>query len=188
MLPQTIDITAGAERFRARGGGERGIFAAMLARMRFSVATVLAMIAVSCSGAIDDGGGGDPSGDAPGPEQMVDIEGPDVLPHVQRFANAMCTATGACAISTYEGHHPSADRAIDIRVSDAFGQLPSDDNLLGNTVADYALAHQPENGIWYVIWRQRFNDGSGWDPMEDRGSITQNHYDHVHVSFNETAP
>ena len=29
---------------------------------------------------------------------------------------------------------------------------------------------------------------SGWDPMEDRGSITQNHYDHVHVSFEETGP
>ncbi len=39
----------------------------------------------------------------------------------------------------------------------------------------------------YVIWRQRYNDGSGWDPMEDRGSITANHYDHVHVSF-EVAP
>ena len=28
-----------------------------------------------------------------------------------------------------------------------------------------------------------YNDGSGWDPMEDRGSITENHFDHVHVSF-----
>jgi hypothetical protein len=39
-----------------------------------------------------------------------------------------------------------------------------------------------------VIWRQRINSGTGWRAMEDRGSITQNHYDHVHVSFDETAP
>lgn len=47
----------------------------------------------------------------------------------------------------------------------------------------FALEHQDENATTYVIFRQRYNDGSGWDPMEDRGSITQNHYDHVHVSF-----
>jgi hypothetical protein len=144
------------------------------------------MIAMSCSGAIDDGAGG--SADDAAPPRMVEITGPDVLPHVQRFADAMCGATHACTISTYDGHHPTASRAIDILVSDAFGQVPSDDNRLGDAVADYALAHQPENGIWYVIWRQRYNDGGGWDPMEDRGSITQNHYDHVHVSFEETAP
>ena len=31
--------------------------------------------------------------------------------------------------------------------------------------------------------RINYNDGRGWQLMEDRGSITQNHYDHVHVSF-----
>lgn len=37
----------------------------------------------------------------------------------------------------------------------------------------------------YVIWRQRINsfDGQGWRPMADRGSPTENHMDHVHVSF-----
>jgi peptidoglycan DL-endopeptidase CwlO len=118
----------------------------------------------------------------------VDIEGPEVLPHVQRFANLVCGTTAACTISTYAGHHPSAERAIDILVSDVYGEVPSDNNALGDKVAAFALANQTENGIWYVIWRQRYNDGSGWDPMEDRGSITQNHYDHVHVSFDETAP
>lgn len=39
--------------------------------------------------------------------------------------------------------------------------------------------------IGYVIYRQRIasaRDGWAWRPMEDRGSNTQNHYDHVHVS------
>jgi hypothetical protein len=38
----------------------------------------------------------------------------------------------------------------------------------------------------YIIYRQRIWDvrmpSSGWVPMEDRGSITANHYDHVHIS------
>jgi len=122
------------------------------------------------------------------PAAHVDIIGPDVLPHVQKFADTVCATTGACTIGTREGHHPTAARAIDILVSDAFGKTPTDNNALGNKVADLALAQQTPNGIWYVIWRQRYNDGGGWDPMEDRGSITANHYDHVHVSFNETAP
>jgi hypothetical protein len=100
----------------------------------------------------------------------------------------MCTATGACTVSTYEGHSPTASRAVDILVSDVYGELPSDDNALGDRVADFTLAHLAEHGVTYVIWRQRINLGDAWDPMEDRGSITQNHYDHVHVSFEETAP
>ncbi len=150
----------------------------------------LALLALAaCSaGAVDPAGSEAPgAADGGAPEHVV-IEGPAVLPHVQAFADAACAATGACQPSTYDGHHPSAERAIDTLMSEEYGTLPVDDNALGDAHADFALAHMAEFGIWYVIWRQRYNDGSGWDPMEDRGSITQNHYDHVHVSFNETAP
>ena len=116
-------------------------------------------------------------------EKAVDILGPDVLPHVQKFANLVCGTFDACYISTYEGHSPTASRAIDILVSDVYGKRPTDGNVLGDAVADFVLEQQAANAITYVIWRQRYNDGSGWDAMEDRGSITQNHYDHVHVSF-----
>ena len=50
-----------------------------------------------------------------------------------------------------------------------------------------ALRNQEALGISYVIWRQRINFGSGWKPMEDRGSPTANHMDHVHVSFESAA-
>jgi hypothetical protein len=53
----------------------------------------------------------------------------------------------------------------------------------GDQLADYALKYRNELKIKYVIWRQRINFGSGWQAMEDRGSATANHYDHVHVSF-----
>ena len=37
----------------------------------------------------------------------------------------------------------------------------------------------------YVIWRQRYwEPGGSWEPMEDRGSPTANHMDHVHVTVN----
>ncbi|HEY2205119.1 MAG TPA: hypothetical protein VGH99_11675 [Pseudonocardia sp.] len=54
----------------------------------------------------------------------------------------------------------------------------------GDNLAEYALEYRRELKIKYVIWRQRINFGSGWEPMEDRGSPTANHFDHVHVSFN----
>ncbi|GAA3244308.1 hypothetical protein GCM10017691_50190 [Pseudonocardia petroleophila] len=53
----------------------------------------------------------------------------------------------------------------------------------GDRIADCALANQEALGISYVIWRQRVNYGEGWEPMSDRGGVTENHFDHVHVSF-----
>ncbi|HJQ46154.1 MAG TPA: hypothetical protein VJ870_07510 [Amycolatopsis sp.] len=57
----------------------------------------------------------------------------------------------------------------------------------GNALADFVLANRSRLGVKYVIWRQRYNDGSGWSMMEDRGDATANHYDHVHVSFESGA-
>ncbi|GAA5111688.1 hypothetical protein GCM10023320_04900 [Pseudonocardia adelaidensis] len=53
----------------------------------------------------------------------------------------------------------------------------------GDRIAKCALANQEELGVEYVIWKQRINYGDGWERMEDRGGITENHYDHVHISF-----
>lgn len=61
------------------------------------------------------------------------------------------------------------------------------DTATGNALADHVLANRRAFGVTYVIWRQRYNDGSGWSAMEDRGSPTANHMDHVHVSFQATA-
>lgn len=57
----------------------------------------------------------------------------------------------------------------------------------GNALADYVLANRSAFGVKYVIWRQRYNEGGGWSMMTDRGSVTANHYDHVHVSFYRAA-
>ena len=62
----------------------------------------------------------------------------------------------------------------------------------GGPLADYAKANAKRLGVLYVIWNQRIwsvaRSSEGWRKMEDRGSDTQNHKDHVHVSFIPTAP
>ncbi|MGL5866083.1 MAG: M23 family metallopeptidase, partial [Dermatophilaceae bacterium] len=46
-------------------------------------------------------------------------------------------------------------------------------------------------GVKYVIWRQRIwsveRADEGWRPMADRGSVTENHFDHLHVSLTGSA-
>lgn len=45
------------------------------------------------------------------------------------------------------------------------------------------MANQQALNVDYFIWRQQnWRPGRGWKPMADRGSPTQNHYDHVHVN------
>lgn len=115
----------------------------------------------------------------------VNIGGPAVRAHVQSFANAACSQVGCpYEVGTYDGHDPSADRALDMMMTKA-GTKPSDGGAHGTEVASFALDNGAKYKVMYVIWSQRINtqDGRGWRPMADRGSITQNHYDHVHVSF-----
>jgi len=123
-------------------------------------------------------------------EEDPDAEGVvgTVLPHVQVYASAMCDATGACTASTYEGHDPHSTRALDILVSSAYGRMPAS-FALGDEVAEFTLREFSSHRVMYLIWRQRINsnDGRGWRDMADRenGDITQNHFDHCHVSFLE---
>lgn len=117
------------------------------------------------------------------------ISGLWVYDHVQSFANGACSHTGVCAASTYHGHHPSYSRALDLMIG-SYGSWPgAAANAQGDALAQFALNNMRKYGLWYVIWKQRINygDGAGWQWMADRGSITQNHYDHVHVSFWTTA-
>lgn len=63
---------------------------------------------------------------------------------------------------------------------------------LGDKIAEYAIQNMASRSISYIIWKQRFyapfdskyGPANTWNPMPDRGSVTENHYDHVHVSMN----
>lgn len=76
-------------------------------------------------------------------------------------------------------------RACDFMLSRG-GQMPSQVDLeRGDALAQWAIENGPRIGIMYIIWKQRYYDvrtGAGWRQMSDRGSITANHWDHVHIS------
>lgn len=83
-------------------------------------------------------------------------------------------------ITNIGGYRPGGDdhgsgRACDVMITS---------QAQGDAVAAYAIAHAAELKITYVIWRQRIYliGQGGWRAMADRGSITANHYDHVHIS------
>ncbi|HHQ6412621.1 TPA: LysM peptidoglycan-binding domain-containing protein [Streptococcus pyogenes] len=108
-------------------------------------------------------------------------------PQTAAFKEEVASAFGITSFSGYrpgdQGDHGKG-LAIDFMVPE--------NSALGDQVAQYAIDHMAERGISYVIWKQRFyapfasiyGPAYTWNPMPDRGSITENHYDHVHVSFN----
>ncbi|RAS67273.1 hypothetical protein C8D87_103612 [Lentzea atacamensis] len=104
-----------------------------------------------------------------------------VKPHVAQVGHHLAGKFGVNDIGGAAGRGGSGDHpaglALDFMV----------DTATGNALADHVLANRRAFGVTYVIWRQRYNDGSGWSAMEDRGSPTANHMDHVHVSFQASA-
>ena len=93
-------------------------------------------------------------------------------------------------ITSFSGYRPgdSGDHgkglAIDFMVPEG--------SELGDKIAEYAIQNMASRGISYIIWKQRFyapfdskyGPANTWNLMPDRGSVTENHYDHVHVSMN----
>ncbi|MEW2019291.1 M23 family metallopeptidase [Rhodococcus fascians] len=88
------------------------------------------------------------------------------------------TIGGWRPVDSYDDH-PSG-RAADI-------MIPAFDSpegiALGDRIADYVMANKDLFQVEYIIWRQQYRPASGeGNLMEDRGSPTQNHFDHVHVT------
>lgn len=84
------------------------------------------------------------------------------------------------------GEHPKG-RACDFMVN-GDGQMPSQKMIdHGWDIAHWAQDNAERLGIMYIIYRQQIWDvrrgSEGWRDMEDRGSITENHFDHVHISM-----
>ncbi len=101
-----------------------------------------------------------------------------VSPNIVKVHEAVCAEFPD--ITTYgtfrgDGEH-SQGLAVDIMVS-------GDE---GYAVAEFVRKYYAELGVSYVIYSQRIwsveRAGEGWRGMEDRGSTTANHYDHVHVT------
>ena len=90
-----------------------------------------------------------------------------------------------CFRAEASGEHRSS-MAIDVILLPG-GVMPAASWIQkGYDIAAWAQANASRLGIMYIIYRQRIWDvrmaSSGWVPMENRGSITANHFDHVHIS------
>lgn len=101
--------------------------------------------------------------------------------------NAISAYRAVCAnfpqVKSYGGRRndPGSDhnsgQAVDVMIR---GQV-------GDEITAFLIKNRNELNIKYVIWEQKFFASyTGWTgrPMENRGSDTANHYDHVHISVN----
>lgn len=101
-----------------------------------------------------------------------------VSPNIAAVHRAVCA--NFPSITTYgtlrsDGEHAQGI-AVDIMVS----------GDLAWQVAEFVRANYADLGVSYVIHARNIwsveRSGEGWRGMEDRGSVTANHYDHVHVT------
>ena len=118
---------------------------------------------------------------------VAKAENADLQPQTAAFKEEIANLFG---ITSFSGYRPgdSGDHgkglAIDFMVPES--------SELGDKIAEYAIQNMASRGISYIIWKQRFyapfdskyGPANTWNPMPDRGSVTENHYDHVHVSMN----
>lgn len=100
-------------------------------------------------------------------------------------ANAVAVHRAICGafpqITSYGGYRADSGAHGSGRGLDA---MVSGD--LGWQVAEYVRANAGQLGVSEVIFSQKIwtveRGSEGWRYMEDRGSTTANHYDHVHVT------
>lgn len=110
---------------------------------------------------------------------------PSIETHLTSNARAVYRAVCAVfkgSVSSFGGYRAGdsgdhgSGRAVDIMVSGDPGWA----------IVRYVQAHAEELHVSYVIYQQKIwmagNPTGRWKLMEDRGSRTANHYDHVHVS------
>jgi len=118
---------------------------------------------------------------------VAKAENAGLQPQTAAFKEEIANLFG---ITSFSGYRPgdSGDHgkglAIDFMVPES--------SELGDKIAEYAIQNMASRGISYIIWKQRFyapfdskyGPANTWNPMPDHGSVTENHYDHVHVSMN----
>jgi hypothetical protein len=118
------------------------------------------------------------------------VIGRNITPRMAAVKNAVDRRFGpfdaiGCYRAEATGEHPLG-RACDFMLSTG-GVMPTPSRVqLGYAIAHWAQANASRLGIMYIIYRQHIWDirmaSAGWVAMPDRGSITANHYDHVHIS------
>ena len=113
-----------------------------------------------------------------------------LTPHTKKMKVALAKKFGITSFSLFRagdddgiGHGHNSGMAVDFMVPV--------NSVQGDQLAEYLTKHMDELGVYYIIWKQRFympqqniyGPANTWNIMPNRGGVTANHYDHVHVSF-----
>jgi hypothetical protein len=116
--------------------------------------------------------------------RITNSSGP-VKPQVQAAANAVVSHVPGADGITLGGTRPSATDPAGHPSGLALDYMVLSNDALGDAIAQYHIDHWSELGVKYVIWQQRMlsSPTGSWQLMEDRGSPTENHMDHVHVNY-----
>ena len=109
------------------------------------------------------------------------------LQPIAQLFSRIIKATWPNGVTSIGGYRPpdgynehSTGRALDVMLRDVGGQA-------GDEIKDFSIANNAKYPINWTIWKQAMwypPDGRR-DPMGDRGSPTQNHFDHDHIFYKE---
>ncbi len=108
-----------------------------------------------------------------------------VSSRVQAAANAVVSNVPGAGSISLGGTRPSAADPAGHPSGNALDYMVMSNASLGDAIVAYHVAHWNELGVDYLIWEQRIlqSPGGSWSTMSDRGGVTANHFDHVHVNY-----
>ena len=122
--------------------------------------------------------------------ELDDLAMNGLTDHAKKMKVALAKKFGITSFSMFRagdddgtGHGHNTGMSVDFMVPVGSAQ--------GDQLAEYLTKNMNELGVYYIIWKQRFympqfniyGPANTWNLMPDRGGVTANHYDHVHVSF-----
>lgn len=133
-------------------------------------------------------GGGGTSTESTGP--TGEARGSDNLTPQARYLRQLISKRfGVSEIGGYRPSDPIPDsdhpkgKAVDVMLT----PMGTASTSKGDAIAAWLQRNAGPLHVKYVIWQQRIwsveRSSEGWRPMENRGSATANHRDHVHVSL-----
>jgi phage-related minor tail protein len=102
-----------------------------------------------------------------------------VKPHVAQAGHFLQNMFGIGSVAGVGQRANASDHPKGL----ALDFMTYNDQAKGDRLVNYLTPRAGHFAVKYIIWRQRINSGGGWRGMEDRGSVTANHFDHPHVSF-----
>jgi hypothetical protein len=100
-------------------------------------------------------------------------------------SNAIAVHRSVCAnfpqVTSYGGLRSDGEHSQGLALD-----IMTPDSGTGDAIAEFVRSNAGSLGVSEVIWAQQIwtvqRSSEGWRGMEDRGSTTANHYDHVHVT------